>query len=171
MELVELDGVSEEQWIELGAEEPGAWGGGSSEAFQWREKDRHIALIAPGGKILALAEAAPIELTIAGGPTIEVVGVGGVFVRESERGRGLMRRVVGELLEVARQMGPERAMLFCRPLLLPVYRSFGFAEIPDPVWADQSTGRVEMPLLAMWLALHGSPGWPSGRVDVQGRPF
>jgi GNAT superfamily N-acetyltransferase len=171
MELHELDGVSAEQWAELGAEQPGVWGGGPSEAFQWREKDRHIAALDPQGRILAVAEAALIEILIAESEPLEVVGVGGVFVRESARGRGLMRLVVQRLLEQAAEMGPERAMLFCRSHLVPVYGSFGFLEIPDPVWADQPGGRVEVPMPAMWRPLHGRPGWPSGRVDVQGLPF
>jgi GNAT superfamily N-acetyltransferase len=171
MGLVELDGVTPEQWIELGAEEPGAWGGGPSEAFQWREKERHIAVLEPGGRILAVAEAGLIELTVGQGAAFEVVGIGSVFVRGSARGCGLMRRVMNELLDVAREMGPERALLFCRAHLLPVYGSFGFIEIADPVWVDQPGGRVEVPLPSMWRPLHGRPDWPSGRVDVQGLPF
>jgi predicted GNAT family N-acyltransferase len=171
MELLELQEITAAQWLELGAEEPGAWGGGPGESFLWREKERHLALCEPDGLILATAEAVIVELAVTGGPTIEVVGVGGVFVRASARGRGLMRRVVGELLGVAREMGPERAMLFCRPHLAPVYASFGFTEIADPVWAEQPDGPAEMPMGAMWLALHGRPGWPSGRVDLRGLPF
>jgi predicted GNAT family N-acyltransferase len=171
MELLELQEVTAAQWLELGAEEPGAWGGGPGEALQWREKERHLALREPDGPILATAEAVIVELAVAGSPTFELVGIGGVFVRTSARGRGLMRRVVGELLDLARGMGPERAMLFCRPHLVPVYGSFGFTEIGDPVFAEQPDGPVEVPMGAMWLALHGRPGWPSGRVDVQGLPF
>jgi len=112
-----------------------------------------------------------IELAVAGHGAFEVVGVGGVFVRESARGRGLMRRVLARLLDVACEMGPERAMLFCRPHLVRVYGSFGFSEIADPVWADQPAGRAQVPLRSMWRALHGTPDWPSGRVDLEGLPF
>ena len=171
MELVELHEMPLAQWQELGAEEPGAWGGGPTESWAWREKERHLALIDPDGRILAVAEAVLVELTVAGAGSFPVVGIGGVFVRGSERGRGLMHRVVEELLGGAREMGPERAMLFCRAHLVPVYASFGFTEILDPVWVEQPDGPVKMPMGSMWLALHGRPGWPLGRVDVQGLPF
>jgi hypothetical protein len=32
---------------------------------------------------------------------------------------------------------PERAMLFCRPELVPVYERFGFIAIAAPIWVDQ----------------------------------
>jgi predicted GNAT family N-acyltransferase len=171
MELVELDVITEEQWDALGAGEPGAWGGGAPESLVWRQKERHLVLREADGRLLAVAEAAIAELAVEGAGTFDVLAIGGVFVSSSDRGRGLMRAVMGSLLGLAREMGPERAMLFCLPRLAPVYGSLGFAEIPDPVWADQPAGRVEIPMCAMWLALHGRPGWPSGRVDVHGLPF
>ncbi len=171
MNLIELREMTDEQWRELGAEQPGAWGGGEAENFEWREKERHLGLRDDAGLLLGVAEAVIAEVAVAGGAPFEVVGVGGVFVRPSARGGGLMRRLVEELLQLAAQLGPERAMLFCRPFKVAVYESFGFQEIAGPVWAEQPAGRTEMPLPAMWLALHGNPGWPAGRVDVQGLPF
>jgi len=171
VQLIELDTVTHEQWVGLGAEEPGAWGGGVSEAWEWREKDLHLGLLAPDGSLVATAEAALIEIAIDGGEAFDVVGIGGVFVRAPERGRGLMRGLFDELLRRGREMGPERAMLFCRAHLVPFYAGFGFNEIADPVWADQAGRRVQVPMCAMWLALHGRPGWPPGRADVQGLPF
>ena len=171
MRLVELESMSDERWQELGAEEPDAWGGGAGETWEWREKDLHLGLLDHTGRLVATAEAARISLAVEGAGSFDVVGVGGVFVRAPERGGGLMRRIVTELLERARDMGPERAMLFCHGHLASVYASFGFIEIPDPVWAEQPAGRQQVPLGAMWLALHGRPGWPRGRVDVEGLPF
>jgi predicted GNAT family N-acyltransferase len=172
MELVELEGLSKEQSDELGANEPGAWGGGPPERLRWSPKDRHLALREPGGRLLAVAGMLIASVSVEGSPTFEVLGIGGVFVSSADRGRGLMRSIVGALLARAREDGgPERAMLFCLPRLAAVYASHGFAEIADPVWADQPGGRVEIPMVSMWIALHGRPGWPSGRVDLQGLPF
>ncbi len=171
MEVLELDRVSEQQWIELGAEEPGAWGGGPPESLEWREKERHLGLREPGGRLLAVAETVLAEISVEGAPPFEVVGIGGVFVSRADRGRGLMRRIMAALLESASSAGPERAMLFCLPRLAPVYGSMGFTEIPGPVWAEQASGRIEMPMVSMWIALHGRPDWPSGRTDLQGLPF
>ena len=167
-----MDGLSREQWDELGANEPGAWGGGAPETLQWRPKDRHLVLREPGGRLLAVAETLIATVSVAGSDTFEVLGIGGVFVSASERGRGLMREIMVSLLARARDDdGPERGMLFCLARLAPVYAGLGFEEIPDPVWADQPEGRIEMPMVSMWIALRGRPGWPSGRVDLQGLPF
>jgi hypothetical protein len=81
---------------------------------------------------------------IAGSGAFDVVGVGSVMVARDHRRRGLMRRVVQPLLDIASQLAPERAMLFCRR---------------------------EMPLVAMWRTQRPGIRWPPGRVDVRGRPF
>ena len=82
-----------------------------------------------------------------------------------------MSRLVDPLLRLAEGLGPERAMLFCRPELVAVYRGLEFVEIAAPVWADQPGGRIEMPMAAMWRALRDRAEWPPGRVDVRGLPF
>jgi hypothetical protein len=83
-----------------------------------------------------------------------------------------MPQVFEPLLRLAQRMGPDRAMLFCRPELVALYRCFAFAEIAGPVYADQPVGQIEMTPAAMWRPLHaGVPEWPPGRVDVLGEPF
>jgi hypothetical protein len=62
-------------------------------------------------------------------------------------------------------------MLFCRLELVALYRRLEFVEITAPVWADQPSGRIEMPMAAMWRALCPGAEWPPGRVDVRGLPF
>jgi hypothetical protein len=68
-------------------------------------------------------------------------------------------------------MGPDRAMIFCRPELVSLYERLAFAEITAPVWVSQPDGPIEMPMRAMWRALREGATWPPGRVDVQGQPF
>jgi hypothetical protein len=82
-----------------------------------------------------------------------------------------MSRLVQPVLALAQSMGPDRAMLFCRPELVALYRRLAFVEIAAPVWADQPQGRVQMPMPAMWRALREGAGWPAGGVDVRGLPF
>jgi predicted GNAT family N-acyltransferase len=105
------------------------------------------------------------------GSSTEVVGLGSVIVTRPLRGRGLVSELLDPLLAVANEMGPGRAMLFCRPELVPLYERFDFVEITEPVWVDQPQGRVEMPMSAMWRPLRDGVGWPGGRVDVRGLPF
>jgi hypothetical protein len=82
-----------------------------------------------------------------------------------------MPPLVDALMEMAEGMGPDRAALFCRPELVPVYEPRGFATISTAVWADQPEGRREIPLAFMWRALREGADWPPGRVDVLGLPF
>ena len=170
MEVVELDAVAEPFWDELVAGEPEPWGG-VGEALAWRSKDRHIGLREPGGRFVAAAGAVVAEVEVAPAATFPVVGLGGVIVTHEERGRGLARVLFEALLSVAREMGPERAMLFCRPELIGMYARMGCSELAGPVWADQPEGRIEMPMRAMWCPLQPQTAWPPGRVDVRGLPF
>jgi predicted GNAT family N-acyltransferase len=170
MQLVELAALSEQDWAELIAGEQAPWGE-TGEALQWRNKDRHVGLRTPDGRMAAAGGAVVVEVDVAGAAGFDVVGIGGVFVTSSLRGRGLTGRLLPMLLGLAETMGPERAMLFCRPELVTLYGRHGFTEITAAVWADQPGGRIEMPMRSMWRPLRPSAGWPSGRVDVHGLPF
>ncbi len=168
-ELVELGPLTDEDWanVQAGEQEPfGPVGAG----LEWRPKERHIGLRVQDGRLVAVAGAMLVTVEVADAP-FEVVGLGSLIVTRSLRGRGLMRRVVDPLLRLAEQMGPDRAMIFCRPELVGLYGDMGFIEITAPVWADQARGRIEMPLASMWRALRRGAEWPAGRVEVRGLPF
>lgn len=169
MEFVELDELTDRDWADVVAGEHEPFGREGGE-LAWREKDRHFALRGDDGRLLALGATMNVAVEVAGA-RFEVVGLGGVIVTPSERGRGLMAEVVQPVLSLAREMGPDHAMLFCRRPLAPVYGRLGFVEIADPVWARQPRGAVEMPLPAMWRPLQAGATWPAGRVDVLGLPF
>jgi len=170
VEVVELDFVAEPYWDELVAGEHEPFGA-VGEALTWRRKERQIGLREPSGRLVAAAGAVVAEVDVAPDASFSVVGLGGVIVTREERGRGLVHTLFDALLEVAREMGPEHAMLFCRPGLLGMYERMGCREMAGPVWADQPQGRIEMPLRAMWRPLHGEAAWPPGRVEVRGLPF
>jgi predicted GNAT family N-acyltransferase len=170
LELVELGRLTGQDWTDLveGEHEPF---GPMGADLEWRPKDRHVALRARDGRLVAVAGAVVAEVAIEGEHRLEVVGIGSVVVRRSRRGQGLMSRLVEPLRQLAQEMGPDHAMLFCRPGLVDLYRGLGYAEIAAPVWADQPQGRIEMPQVAMWQALRTGAEWPPGRVDVCGLPF
>lgn len=170
MELVELGELSERDWSDVVAGEHEPFGPEGSELV-WRAKDRHVALRADDGRLLAMAGVVLVTVAIEGAGSFDVVGLGSVIVTRSERGRGLMSRVVKPVLALAEGMGPDRAMLFCRSELLARYRRLAFAEIDAAVWADQPNGRVQVPMHAMWRALNDGAAWPPGRVDLSGLPF
>ena len=169
MEFVELDALSEQDWADVVAGEQQPYGPDGAQ-FAWRAKDRHFALRADDGRPVALAGLVAVALEV-GHVGLEVVGLGGVIVTRSQRGRGLMAQVVAPTLAIAARMGPGHAMLFCRPQLVPIYGRLGFEEIAAAVAAEQPTGPIEMPMRAMWRALRPGAEWPTGRVQVLGLPF
>jgi len=170
MELVELERLTERDWAEVVAGEQQPFGPEGSE-LTWRAKERHVALRSDDGQLLALAGVGIVAVEIEGAGSFEVVGLGSVIVTRSERGRGLVMRVLEPVLRLAEGMGPDRAMLFCRPELVGLYQRVAFSEITAAVWADQPQGRIELPMRAMWRSLREGAAWPPGRVDVQGLPF
>jgi predicted GNAT family N-acyltransferase len=170
MRVVELDRLAEPYWEELVAGEHDPWGS-VGEELAWRDKTRNIGVRDDSGRLLAAGGAVLAEVRVEQESPFQVVGLGGLIVTRSARGRGLARLLARHLLVIAGEFGVERAMLFCQPRLMALYRTFGFDEIDAPVWADQPGGRIEMPLPAMWKPLGGDAGWPAGRVELLGEPF
>ncbi|HEY2768076.1 MAG TPA: GNAT family N-acetyltransferase [Solirubrobacteraceae bacterium] len=170
MRLVELNRLSESSWDELVACEHEPFGS-IGEKLVWREKTRNIGVRDDGGYLVAAAGVVLAEVKVGQEPSFEVAGLGGLIVTRSARGHGLASLLCKRLLEIASELEARRAMLFCRPKLMPLYEKFGFVEIDEPVWADQPGGRIEMPLPAMWSALSGDTSWPPGPVELLGEPF
>jgi predicted GNAT family N-acyltransferase len=170
VEFVELDALSEQDWVEVVAGEHQPYGPEGAELI-WRTKDHHFALRAQDERLVALAGLVAVAVEVEDSGRLDAVGLGSVIVTRSERGRGLMTQVVAPTLAIAERMGPAHAMLFCRAELVHVYRRFGFEEIAAAVSAEQPSGPVEMPMRAMWRALRPGAEWPAGRVHVLGLPF
>jgi predicted N-acetyltransferase YhbS len=170
VQLVEVEQLGDAEWAQLsdGEEEPF---GRVGHSLQWEPKQHRLGLRDGKGRLVAAAGAVVVPVEVEGSGTFDVVGIGGVIVTHTLRGKGLFWQVVEPLLALAGELGPERAMLFCRDELRPLYARLGFQEIAAPVSAAQPGGRIEMPMAAMWLALRDGAEWPSGRVNVPGLPF
>jgi GNAT superfamily N-acetyltransferase len=171
VEIVELDSVASEQWDALIGGEEQPWGCPTAERLTWADKERQLAARGDSGELLGLAAAGSYEIAVGEQDRFPVVGIGGVFVAKAARGAGLASELVGRLLVLAEQMGPERAMLFCRTPLMALYGRMGFAAIDGPVQAEQPSGPVEVPMRAMWRPLREGTAWPAGPVRVLGLPF
>lgn len=169
MRLVELDSVTEADWQEVIAGEPDPFGG-VGEELQWRAKSRNLGLRDDAGKLVGLGGLVLADVRV-DGSVLQVVGVGGVIVTRAARGRGLARELIERLLEIAPELGAERAMLFCVPANVGLYAKFGFREIEAPVTAQQPGGPLEIPMRAMWRPLTSSAIWPSGAVELNDEPF
>lgn len=168
LRLLEQAELTAADWAELAGDEVDPFGEGNSEIV-WQPKQRHVVLRGSDGRLVAAAGA--LVTPVRAGERFEVVGVGSVIVTRALRGRGLVTRLLEALLPLAEAVGPDRAMLFCRPELTSLYGRFGFAAIAARVTADQPGRRIEMPAAAMWRPLRAGATWPAGPVDVVGLPF
>ncbi|MEU8892261.1 GNAT family N-acetyltransferase [Streptomyces sp. NPDC048442] len=141
----------------------------------WLPKEEHFGLAQNGGRnggrLVAHAGLRRLPLEVRG-VGLEVVGVGGVVVAPGLRGQGLARQVVGAALEHARTMGPQWALLFCRPPLVALYEKLGWRAVDGEVHVEQPQERlVLMPLRTMWTPLHGDESWPEGAVRLRSLPM
>ncbi len=128
MRLVELDRLLEAHWEELVAGEHEPFGG-IGERLVWRDKTRNVGVREDDGQLVAAAGVLLTEVKVGQESPFEVAGLGGLLVTRSARGRGLARLLCRRLLEIAGELKAQRAMLFCLPKLMPLYREFGFVEI------------------------------------------
>ncbi|GAA1932175.1 hypothetical protein GCM10009837_67360 [Streptomyces durmitorensis] len=144
--------------------------GVASTGLTWLPKEEHFGI---RHEDRLVAHAGLLRLPVAiGGAATEVVGVGGVAVAPSMQGHGLARLVVTAALEHARTMGPQHALLFCRPPLVSLYRRLGWHPLDNVVLVEQPEGRlVTMPLRTMVTPLRDDARWPSGPVRLFSLPM
>jgi GNAT superfamily N-acetyltransferase len=172
VELIEFGRLGDEQYAALAGDEDDPWNAAEF-GLDWRPKDHYVAVRDDDGRLVAAAGLVLVEVQVGARPPIPVVGVGGVIVTASHRGRGLGRWVISEALARAEAKGPEIAMLFCRVELAGLYRRLGFAEVPGRVFVDQPDGTVEISGagVTMWRPLKAGAELPDGVVKVDGLPF
>lgn len=144
--------------------------GVAAAGLSWLPKKEHFG-IRYGDRLVAHAGLLRLPVAI-GDVETEVVGVGGVAVAPDMQGRGLARRVVTAALDHARTMGPQHALLFCRPPLVPLYQRLGWHPLDKEVHVEQPGNRlVVMPLRTMVTPLRDNVRWPSGPVRVFSLPM
>lgn len=169
MRLVELGRVTDGNWQQVIAGEPQPFGA-IGEELQWREKSHNLGLCDDAGNLVALAGLVCAEVQVAD-TRLQVTGIGGVIVTRAARGHGYARVLIERLLQIAHELDPEWAMLFCLPANTGLYAKFGFQLIEEPVWAPQPGGLVKIPTCAMWRPLAGAASWPEGRIELLDKPF
>ncbi|KOV64082.1 GNAT family N-acetyltransferase [Streptomyces sp. MMG1121] len=144
--------------------------GVAAAGLTWLPKEEHVG-IRRGSRLVAHAGLLRLPVVIGEAET-QVVGVGGVAVAPDLRGRGLARLVVTAALENARAMGPQHALLFCRPPLVPLYQCLGWHLLDEDVLVEQPEARVVvMPLRTMVTPLRDNAHWPSGPVRLLSLPM
>lgn len=171
MKLVELDRLTDAARAELydGEVEPF---GEDEPPLQWQPKSLYLALQGPDGRLVATAGLLVAELEGADRAIAPVVGIGGVIVTRRRRGEGLAKTVIDAALERAAALGPDKALLFCRPDRAGLYEKHGFAEVPGgPITVEQPGGAVAMPDVAMWRPLRAGAQLPPAPLRLRGLPF
>ncbi len=83
----------------------------------------HVAVL--GGEVVATASAFSLALALPGGAEVGCAGVSLVSVRGDHRRRGLLRALLGRILDDARDRGEVLAALWASET--PIYDRFGFA--------------------------------------------
>jgi predicted N-acetyltransferase YhbS len=144
--------------------------GVAAAGLTWLPKKEHFG-IRHGDRLVAHAGLLRLPVAI-GDVETEVVGVGGVAVAPDMQGQGLARRVVRAALDHARTMGPQHALLFCRPPLVPLYQRLGWHALDKGVLVEQPENRlVTMPLRTMVTPLRDNARWPSKPVRLFSLPM
>jgi predicted GNAT family N-acyltransferase len=170
MDLIEFGRLSEAQRVELEGDEADPFDAAGN-TLQWRKKDRHVGLRGGDGRLVASAGLVLAEVQAEGGSAMPVVGIGGVFVNQHQRGQGLANRVIREALARAGTMGPAVAVLFCHRDRAGLYERHGFGEVPPPVLVQQPDGPVPVPMVTMWRALREGGQLPPGQLVLLSFPF
>lgn len=144
--------------------------GVAATGLTWLPKEEHFG-IRHGDRLVAHTGLLRLPVAIGGAET-DVVGVGGVAVAPDMQGQGLARLVVAAALDHARTMGPEHALLFCRPPLVRLYQRLGWRPLDTDVLVEQPESRlVTMPLRTMVTPLRDNVHWPSGPVRLCSLPM
>jgi len=91
------------------------------------DKIGHVVL-RDGGSLVAHAGWLPIEITIDARPVL-AVGLGGVLVHRSCRGRGLGAVIVTAAMERMRELGRPMGLLFCHQDRVAFYERLGWRAV------------------------------------------
>ncbi len=169
MEFVEFETLSLADWVRLVRHDPAPFGP-TTAGIEVRKMDRYVGARDDDGRLLAVIGAAIAQVTVEGHDSFGIVGVGGLLVKKEARARGLGGELMSRLREITAEMGPDRAMLFCEPHLVPMYTGRGYIELTDEVWVDQPAGPIIMPTRAMWRPIR-TADWPPGTIHIDGLPF
>jgi predicted N-acetyltransferase YhbS len=169
MQVVELTefGPADYEQIVDGEEDPY---GTEHLAMEWRDKSGHVAMV-DDERLVAHAGWVPADVHTETGEELRIVGLGGVMVHRSYRGKGLGHRLVSEAMERMALEGPPVGMLFCRTQRVPFYERLGWRATGRQVTADQPTGSAVVPLVTCWTALTEGGVLPDAPLHVVGLPF
>ncbi len=168
MDIREVPEFSLEDAAALAGGEPDPYGTDHL-AITWVPKDRHV-VAADEGTTIGHAGFLPIEVEV-DDRRMAGVGLGGVMVHPTARGRGIGELLVRETTARMGSTGRLFAMLFCRDVRLPFYERMGWRRVGGEVIVDQESGPMVMPLLTCWYPFTPDQAVPLAGLRLLGLPF
>src|ERR1700722_6982824 len=137
--------------------------------LSWRPTETHIFVSAEGRKMCHVGLVR--QIVEVSGVSLDVAGVGGVLVRNGERGHGYGHAAMEAAEEfAAREWKVGFMLLFCREALRSGYDALGWRKVLGATWGEQPNGSIVLPLESMWKSLDGGR-WPDGDVHLRSRPW
>lgn len=142
--------------------------------YGYAPHDLHVIARLDGG-VVGHAGWGRREIAVGDAPAV-IAGVGGVLVSPDARGLRLGQRLMGELAATMREEpGLDFGYLGCDESVVPFYESCGWRRIAAAErCVDRSGEVVETPAGAPLLVLplqDQCAAWPSGPIDLRGRPW
>jgi hypothetical protein len=116
--------------------------------LSWRPTETHVFVSAQGKR---MCHVGLVRQTVGvSGASLDVAGVGGVLVRNDERGHGY-GSVAMQAAEafVAREMKIGFLLLFCREAVRSWYDALGWRKVLGATWAEQPNGEIVLPLASI----------------------
>lgn len=121
---------------------------------------------------VGLVELSTRTITV-GGAALRVGGIGGVYVLEQQRGKGVASAAVRRAVEfLCAEQKTDFVLLLCGDHRLSFYAGLGWQHVNNPAIYHQTTGVY--PLTAEFnrmIYACGSTLWPAGEIDFCGRPW
>lgn len=137
--------------------------------LQWRGTDLHCVLSSygkPATHVGILRHVVRVR-----GRSVVVAGVGGVVTAPLYQWKGYASLAMKETQQfIMKKMRIDFGLLFCPDRLKPFYAQLGWRPIQAPVFIDQSTDQIRMPLNTMVLRCH-SRKWPKGTIFLRSAPW
>jgi GNAT superfamily N-acetyltransferase len=102
---------------------------------------------------------------------ITVGGIAAVVTRPEAQGKGYAKELMEKATTfICEELSVDFGLLFCRPPLVPYYQKLGWQEIQDTVMIEQPSGKMPLPVSAMFLPCQEN-SWPAGTVDIGSWPW
>jgi predicted N-acetyltransferase YhbS len=145
--------------------------GGDKGIKEWASSE-WVVMVREDGQIVCLVEIVGRRIQVADRP-LQVGGIANLVTRNGWRRRGLASAVMYRAMDFIRdELEADFGLLVCEKALIPFYERLGWHLVADPVFVEQSQGRIVLPHTTMVFSCgDAAVKWPSGTIDLCGLPW